>query len=37
MGLLEREGFVGPSRGTRPRVVRVPRDRAARLERLLGD
>ncbi|WP_375388934.1 DNA translocase FtsK [uncultured Amnibacterium sp.] len=35
MGLLEREGFVGPSRGTRPRVVRVPRDRATELERLL--
>jgi DNA segregation ATPase FtsK/SpoIIIE-like protein len=35
MGQLEREGFVGPSRGTRPRVVRVPRDRAAELERLL--
>jgi len=35
MGLLEREGFVGPSRGTRPRVVRVPRDRAVELERLL--
>jgi DNA segregation ATPase FtsK/SpoIIIE-like protein len=35
MGLLEREGFVGPSRGTRPRVVRVPRERAAELERLL--
>jgi hypothetical protein len=35
MGLLEREGFVGPSRGTKPRVVRVPRDRAVELERLL--
>lgn len=35
MGLLEREGFVGPSRGTRPRVVRVARDRSADLERLL--
>jgi hypothetical protein len=35
MGLLEREGFVGSSRGTRPRVVRVPRDRAGELERLL--
>jgi hypothetical protein len=35
MGLLEREGFVGPSRGTKPRVVRVPRDRASELERLL--
>lgn len=35
MGQLEREGFVGPSRGTRPRVVRVPRDRVGELERLL--
>ncbi|MBW4042701.1 MAG: hypothetical protein HIU86_11360 [Acidobacteria bacterium] len=35
MGQLEREGFVGPSRGTRPRVVRLARDRAAELERLM--
>lgn len=35
MGLLEREGFVGPSRGTRPRVVLVARDRSSELERLL--
>lgn len=36
MGLLEQEGFVGPSRGARPRVVRISRDRLAELERLLG-
>jgi DNA segregation ATPase FtsK/SpoIIIE-like protein len=35
MAQLEREGFVGPSRGTRPRVVRLARDRAAELDRLL--
>ena len=35
MGQLEREGFVGPSRGTRPRVVRLARDRADELERLM--
>jgi DNA segregation ATPase FtsK/SpoIIIE-like protein len=35
MGRLEREGFVGPSRGTRPRVVRLGRDRAPELERLM--
>ncbi len=36
MGQLEREGFVGPSRGTRPRVVRLARDRAAELDRLMS-
>lgn len=36
MGQLEREGFVGAPRGTRPRVVRVPRDQAEHLERVLG-
>lgn len=35
MGQLEREGFVGPSRGTRPRVVRLARDRAAELDQLM--
>ncbi|WP_133766405.1 DNA translocase FtsK [Amnibacterium kyonggiense] len=35
MGQLEREGFVGPSRGTRPRVVRLARDRAPELDRLM--
>lgn len=35
MGQLEREGFVGPSRGSRPRVVRLARERAAELEELL--
>jgi len=35
MGQLEREGFVGPSRGTRPRVVRLARDRADELDRLM--
>lgn len=35
MGQLEREGFVGPSRGTRPRVVRLARDRAGELDRLM--
>lgn len=34
MGQLEREGFVGPSRGTRPRVVRLARDQVPELERL---
>lgn len=36
MGQLEREGFVGPSRGTRPRVVRLARDRAGELDRLMS-
>jgi DNA segregation ATPase FtsK/SpoIIIE-like protein len=36
MGRLEREGFVGPSRGTRARVVRLARDRAPELERLMA-
>jgi DNA segregation ATPase FtsK/SpoIIIE-like protein len=36
MGRLEREGFVGPSRGSRPRVVRLARERAAELESLMG-
>jgi DNA segregation ATPase FtsK/SpoIIIE-like protein len=35
MGRLEREGFVGPSRGTRARVVRLARDRSPELERLM--
>ncbi len=35
MGQLEREGFVGPSRGTRARVVRLARERSPELERLL--
>ena len=35
MGRLEREGFVGPSRGSRPRVVRLARERAAELEVLM--
>jgi DNA segregation ATPase FtsK/SpoIIIE-like protein len=35
MGQLEREGFVGPSRGSRPRVVRLPRERAGELEMLM--
>lgn len=35
IGQLEREGFVGPSRGTRPRVVRLARDRAPELDRLM--
>jgi DNA segregation ATPase FtsK/SpoIIIE-like protein len=35
MGRLEREGFVGPSRGGRPRVVRLARERAAELEALM--
>jgi Ftsk gamma domain len=35
LGQLEREGFVGPSRGSRPRVVRLPRERVPELERLL--
>ena len=35
MGQLEREGFVGPSRGTRARVVRLARDRSPELERLM--
>lgn len=35
MSLLEREGFVGPSRGTRPRVVRLPRENGPELDRLL--
>lgn len=35
MGRLEREGFVGPSRGSRPRVVRLSRDRVEELDRLL--
>lgn len=35
MGRLEREGFVGPSRGSRPRVVRLARERAAELEALM--
>jgi DNA segregation ATPase FtsK/SpoIIIE-like protein len=35
MGQLEREGFVGPSRGTRPRVVRLARERGAELDRLM--
>ena len=35
MGRLEREGFVGPSRGSRPRVVRLARDRAAELDALM--
>jgi DNA segregation ATPase FtsK/SpoIIIE-like protein len=35
MGQLEREGFVGPSRGTRPRVVRLARERAGELDRLM--
>jgi DNA segregation ATPase FtsK/SpoIIIE-like protein len=36
MGQLEREGFVGPSRGSRPRVVRLARERAAELDALMG-
>jgi DNA-binding GntR family transcriptional regulator len=35
MGRLEREGFVGPSRGTRARIVRLSRERAPELERLM--
>ncbi len=35
MRLLETEGFVGPSRGNRPRVVRLPRERSIDLQRLL--
>jgi DNA segregation ATPase FtsK/SpoIIIE-like protein len=35
MGQLEREGFVGPSRGTRPRVVRLARERSSELQRLM--
>lgn len=35
LGQLEREGFVGSSRGARPRVVRLDRDRAPELERLV--
>jgi DNA segregation ATPase FtsK/SpoIIIE-like protein len=35
MGRLEREGFVGPSRGSRPRVVRLARERAGELELLM--
>ncbi|WP_147392074.1 DNA translocase FtsK [Amnibacterium setariae] len=35
LGQLEREGFVGPSRGNRARVVRLARDRAAELDRLM--
>lgn len=34
MGRLEREGFVGPSRGSRPRIVRLARDRVQELEEL---
>ena len=35
MGQLEREGFVGPSRGSRPRAVRLAREQAAELEMLM--
>jgi DNA segregation ATPase FtsK/SpoIIIE-like protein len=35
MGRLEREGFVGPSRGTRARIVRLARERSPELERLM--
>jgi DNA segregation ATPase FtsK/SpoIIIE-like protein len=35
LGQLEREGFVGPSRGSRPRTVRLPRERVPDLERFL--
>jgi DNA segregation ATPase FtsK/SpoIIIE-like protein len=35
MGQLEREGFVGPSRGARPRVVRLSRDCVPELDRLM--
>ena len=33
--LLEREGFVGPARGTRPRDVLIDRETAPELRRLL--
>lgn len=33
--LLEREGFVGPARGTEPRQVRVARDHGEQLQELL--